>query len=54
VTRHWADPLNVAFAIGLALVGLYMLAPIIFVVVNSFNFAGTRMRCLFRASAVPF
>lgn len=38
--KRWGpDPLNVAFAVGLTLVGLYMLAPIIFVVVNSFNSA---------------
>ncbi len=37
--RHALDPLNVVFAVGLALVGLYMLAPIIFVIVNSFNSA---------------
>ena len=37
--RHGPDPLSVAFAVGLVLVGLYMLAPIIFVVVNSFNSA---------------
>jgi putative spermidine/putrescine transport system permease protein len=39
VRRHGPDPLSVAFAVGLVLVGLYMLAPIIFVVVNSFNSA---------------
>jgi putative spermidine/putrescine transport system permease protein len=39
VTGRWADPLNVIFAIGLGLVGLYMLAPIIFVIINSFNSA---------------
>lgn len=37
--RREFDPLNVVFGVGLAIVGLYMLAPIIFVIINSFNSA---------------
>lgn len=37
--RRGFDPLNVVFAAGLAGVGLFLLAPIIFVIINSFNSA---------------
>ena len=37
--RRGFDPFNFLFGIGLVLVGLYMLAPIIFVIINSFNSA---------------
>lgn len=37
--RRGFDPFNLLFGIGLTLVGLYMLAPIIFVILNSFNSA---------------
>lgn len=39
MSRRRTDLLGIAFAVGLTVVGLYMLAPIIFVVLNSFNSA---------------
>jgi putative spermidine/putrescine transport system permease protein len=37
--RRGFDPMSVLFALGLTAVGLYMVAPIVFVVINSFNSA---------------
>lgn len=59
--RQGRDPLSVAFAVGLTLLSLYMLAPIIFVIVNSFNSAsynvfppeGFSIRWYQNALAVP-
>ena len=59
--RRRLDPVDVLFALGLGLVGLYMLAPIIFVVINSFNSAaynvfppeGFSLRWYENALAVP-
>lgn len=59
--RRRLDPFDLLFALGLGLVGLYMLAPIIFVVINSFNSAaynvfppeGFSLRWYENALAVP-
>ncbi len=59
--RRGFDPLDVIFAAGLVVVGLFILAPIIFIVVNSFNSAaynvfppeGFSMRWYGEALSVP-
>lgn len=37
--RRGFDPISAIFAVGLAAVGLYMISPIVFVIINSFNSA---------------